>query len=180
MRVFIGIALDYDVREYLQSVQNVIKQTAYEGNFTDIDNFHITLKFIGEINPNDLDMIESALEEALQNTPQFTIQVGDIGYFKRGRKKLIFVKITKNQTVLKTIHQKLVNSLKKHEVELLEQKFTPHITIARQVSFKEFVNASMPIPMYNDTISVKTVTLFQSSRINGKLKYTPLYHFNLE
>ncbi len=179
MRVFIGIELDYEVRDYLKAVQGVIKHTAYEGNFTNFDNFHITIQFIGETLTSDLDHIEDIIETAFQNTTPFTIKIGDIGFFKRGRKKLVYVKVTEGSARLKHLHQTINQALKENGVILKPQKFTPHITIAREVILKDYMNTSIPMPLLTENVLISTITLFQSSRVLGKLTYTPLYRFEL-
>ncbi len=178
MRLFIGIGLDYDVREYLKSVQTVVKQTAYQGNFTDFDNFHITVKFLGEIKAEEVSMVEEVLEEAVNDLSVFEIKIGDIGFFRRGRSKLIFVKVTEGINQLNTLHQRVERYFKAENFEA-SHKFTPHITIARQVLFKDNHGASLLMPHYCPKVRIDTVTLFQSSRILGKLTYTPLYHVKL-
>ena len=179
MRLFIGISLDYRVRDYLKAVQDVIKQSSYEGNYTKFDNFHITLRFLGEISSNEIDAMIDAIDIRLQEVSKFTIKIGDIGFFNQREKKLIFVKIIQGQEQLKNLYKNLNQCFNDLDISLKPQKFAPHITIARQVTLNPHKNASTPIPFYPKAILVSSITLFQSERIHGKLTYTPLYDFTL-
>ena len=50
LRTFIAIELEQDVKEYLASVQTETQKLCRRGNYTPMDNFHLTLHFLGEIN----------------------------------------------------------------------------------------------------------------------------------
>jgi 2'-5' RNA ligase len=73
MRLFIGISLDQHVKFELQHLQEVWLSHAYTFNKTRFDNFHLTLKFLGEIDPSQIDLIMESLEHALMKTQSFEI-----------------------------------------------------------------------------------------------------------
>ena len=49
MRTFIAIELERDVRDYLAAVQTEVQGLCRRGNFTPVDNLHLTLHFLGEV-----------------------------------------------------------------------------------------------------------------------------------
>ena len=57
MRVFIAIDFEEEVKDYLDGIQNIIKENSRHGNFTQKENYHITLRFMGEVNKSDVDML---------------------------------------------------------------------------------------------------------------------------
>ena len=76
MRTFIAIELERDVREYLQSVQTEAQGLCRRGNFTPVDNLHLTLHFLGEVEESDLEYLQDAMyEAALRNRP-FRLTLG--------------------------------------------------------------------------------------------------------
>ena len=48
MRLFIAIRLDRHIRDGLESIQLYLRDNGIKGNFTKIENLHLTLAFIGE------------------------------------------------------------------------------------------------------------------------------------
>lgn len=49
MRLFIGINFNNQIKNEIAKSQFIIKQKASKGNFVTSNNFHITMKFIGNL-----------------------------------------------------------------------------------------------------------------------------------
>lgn len=49
MRVFVGINFGVDIQGQLIHIQEQTRELAAKGRFFDPNNFHLTLRFIGEI-----------------------------------------------------------------------------------------------------------------------------------
>ena len=64
MRTFIAIELERDVRDYLAAVQTEVQGLCRRGNFTPVDNLHLTLHFLGEVGESDLEYLQDAMYEA--------------------------------------------------------------------------------------------------------------------
>ena len=60
MRLFIAIQPNKSVRAALRAVQNELRRRGVEGNFTRMENLHLTLAFIGEY--PDADSVTDALQ----------------------------------------------------------------------------------------------------------------------
>ena len=56
------------VKEQLGAVQEEVKRASLKGSFTDPDNFHLTMRFIGEVNPEQKCAIETALARCTERT----------------------------------------------------------------------------------------------------------------
>ena len=48
MRLFIAVRFTPEIKELLKAAAVRLKQQSVSGNFTDLENFHLTLAFIGE------------------------------------------------------------------------------------------------------------------------------------
>ena len=64
MRIFTAVEFDGKIKEYLKEVQADIEKFSRRGNFTDENNFHLTVKFIGEVSRGDLDNIIEGVNAA--------------------------------------------------------------------------------------------------------------------
>ena len=63
MRLFIAINLDDNIRDALAEMQESMRRQGVRGNYTKIENLHLTLAFIGEYGDPD------AVNEALASVP---------------------------------------------------------------------------------------------------------------
>ena len=61
-------------------------------------NFHLTVKFFGDIEEAQVEPIAVALQEQLDLFPRFTINAKGLGVFpERGRPKILWVGLTGNE-----------------------------------------------------------------------------------
>lgn len=174
MRVFFALEFDSELKSKMKKVQQVIVKNSLKGNFTSEENFHLTLKFIGDIKENEVEKLKSALIKAIEDHSKFNLNVKDIGNFKRGNKKILWFGINKNEQLNK-LFQSLDQELFNIGYEKEDRVYTPHITIGREVVLKEdSINIEQTID-FNEIVSVNRVSLMESTRKNGKLVYVPIF-----
>ena len=103
MRTFIAINFDKDVKKYIESVSGRIKENCKKGNFVDESNYHLTVRFIGEVDKEDVENICTAMDEALSSIKSFKLTLRGIGFFKRGFKSIVWVGV-KEAKILNIVH----------------------------------------------------------------------------
>lgn len=76
MRLFIALQFDDDIIEELEYFQGMLKDEGVTGNFTNRENLHLTLAFIGDYNDPDevLDVMEAV------NFSPIEISLGGVGF----------------------------------------------------------------------------------------------------
>jgi len=89
VRVFIAIEFSDEIKTYLKHVQQVIELGCTRGKPTRHDNFHITLKYIGQVSDSQIDDLTDLVDEVADKVNPFTIKLGDIGTFKSRNKNII-------------------------------------------------------------------------------------------
>lgn len=180
MRVFIAYEFDSKIKDYLSKVQNIVRNNSYKGNFTLYDNFHLTLKFIGEIRENQLNELYDILDKVSEEYKAFNIKIGDLGSFKRKDKHIVFVDVIKNQDKLSKLANLIDNKLLAYEFEERKGKFKAHITIGREVILRKITVLETILPFIEE-IPINRISLMLSDR-NQKniLTYTPLYTVKLK
>lgn len=180
MRVFIGIELDESMKEYIFKNQQIVKNNSVKGNYSRKENFHLTLRFIGEVNDVQIDDLKKTIDETAKISSTFKLKSGELGYFPRKNKKIIWVGISEGQRSLQQLFNVLENNLQKHGFERDERGFKPHITIAREVILNmDFKPLTEKVKIENRDIPVNKISLMESTRIDGKLTYRPIYTKNL-
>ena len=143
-RCFISIKLPKKVINEIKNIQNLIKKkNIFIGKFTEPENLHLTLKFLGEIDEYKISKVMGALKSVEFN--EFEAELGYLGIFankflknpgffvsKNSKKekvsdiKIIWVELLgKVFELQKEIDNKLNNLFKPENI------FMSHITIAR-------------------------------------------------
>jgi 2'-5' RNA ligase len=126
MRTFISIDLPREAIAEIERIQMIIKKkNIFTGKFTEPENLHITLKFLGEISDETLEKVKKALKEI--KFPEFEAKLGDAGIFSESFIRIIWVKLNGkgNFDLQKQIDEKL------KDIFPVESRFMSHITIAR-------------------------------------------------
>ncbi|WP_432402666.1 RNA 2',3'-cyclic phosphodiesterase [Wukongibacter sp. M2B1] len=176
MRTFIAIELGDELKDYILKKQQVVKNNSEKGNFSIRENFHLTLKFIGETNNLQIDALKEAIDITTKEFASFRLKLGSLGHFSKKNKKIIWIGISEGEIVLQQLFDILENNLDKQGFEREERGLNPHITIARQVVLKrDFDKISKEINMLHKEIPVKKISLMESTRVNGILTYRPIY-----
>jgi 2'-5' RNA ligase len=174
MRIFVGIPLPNDVKFYLKETQTNVLLNKAKGNLTDINNFHITLIFLGELNSSQIEALAFGLKEGLKGFKMFECYLDSIGSFVKGLDQIIWIGIRQQNDLLKKLHLKVRNIVKSLELPFDDKGFKPHITLARQVRFNES-SMTHHLGLYQKPINIQKIHIYDSSRIHDQLTYTPLY-----
>lgn len=171
MRVFIGIKTGCE--DYLTSLQNELRK-AGKGNFTDVNNLHITLKFIGEVPPSRIKEISEAIFET--GGEAFKLECLGIEVFNKSG--IVSAKVGGELKKLDAMNSRLENLLEARGFEKEKRAYRPHITLVR----KYYPSGGFDIgsiPYRRCAFTVKEIILFESRRENGRLVYAPLFTHKL-
>jgi len=125
-RCFICIDLPLETRKYLGEVQEILKKkNFFNGKFTEFENLHLTLKFLGEISEEKINDVKERLKKTKFNI--FSANLGEIGVFSERFINIIWVKFGgKGVFELQKQVDDALNGLFEGE-----KRFMSHITIAR-------------------------------------------------
>ncbi|MBT1279694.1 RNA 2',3'-cyclic phosphodiesterase [Thermoanaerobacter sp. CM-CNRG TB177] len=177
MRTFIGIELGEKATDELSRFQEVLKNYTIKGRWTHKDNFHITLKFLGEVEAESITEIEDAVKVAAKSINPFYIKFDKVGFFKGNKDMRVLWVGTEENPFLNKLHDNIDEELHKIGFKKDERKFTSHITIARDIRLNigiEEVNNLFEKQKKND-ILVDTVFLYESVIQENRRKYIPIF-----
>lgn len=179
MRVFIGIELENIVKEYLFKVQNTIKSFMYKGEMTNFNNFHLTLKYIGHVTDEEIDILKQCIFSATDAIDPFDMKLNGLHSFSKGKSSILWIGIESGKQKLNALYKAINNQLIAEEFDLeYNRKYRPHITIGKKVMLSPTSTMEV-LPHYYDVVRVKAITLFHSHRVNDVLTYTPIYRCDL-
>ncbi|MBV6450994.1 MAG: RNA 2',3'-cyclic phosphodiesterase [Anaerolineales bacterium] len=132
MRAFIAFEIP---REIQQAIYKTTSPLRAELNrcvrWTPPENIHLTLKFLGEIPPAQVDALTSALRVQADSVPAFKVEVGGLGSFpdvKRARVLWIGIQAPAE---IQTLQRGIESACARLGYESESRGFSPHLTIGR-------------------------------------------------
>jgi 2'-5' RNA ligase len=157
MRLFVGLELPWALR---QRVAMLAGGGIPGARWVPPENYHVTLRFIGEVPRFEAEEIDHAL--AALKAPGFTLNLAGVGTFaKGGRSQALWVGVERNQQ-LDRLQSKIETALQRCGFEPERRRFQPHLTLARldgtgEAKVAGFVQAhnlfrAEPVPMEHFTL----------------------------
>ncbi len=172
MRLFIGLPLPPAVRYSLREKGLELKENTSRCRLTAVENFHLTLRFLGETPPQALDVLERVLLVTAKNTHAFPLTISGWGSFPRGNEAIVWAGVSQGQAPLEQLYQELGKNLAKAGFPREPRPYHPHITIARQARLQADLGHFSPI---EEQVSIDTIALYHSHRDDkNKLVYEVL------
>ena len=172
-RLFIGIDFNEKDKAFFALAQDVLRKYCDRGRYTQPENFHLTLKFLGLVPEAEI----SKLIEIINNleVPDLILVTEHLGFFSKKRGYIAYLGFRPHQE-LAQLAQDLNGFLEAAGFgEPEEHLFTPHITLCRQANFLcPLVDLSKGLNLERE-LAVDNITLYESINIDGVLKYRPLY-----
>ena len=162
MRLFIALQLSDGIRNSLSSIQTYLRDHGVRGNYTKIENLHLTLAFIGEYSNPDfaLDVMHS-----VPFTP-FPMHIEGFGSFG----DLYWCGISENDNLLSYV-KRLRRALAGNGIPFDRKRFSPHITLLRRAEYdrrRGFPGIEIP----DVSMQVSGASLMRSDRTKSGMVYT--------
>ena len=131
-RIFIAVELSDIVKEKLKEIQNVLYDSALSIKWVEEENFHITLKFLGELKESELLEVKKNLIEVISDQRSFEIGIDGLDAFPNLKHpKIIWAGIKKNKEKMVNLHEKIEARMVELGFEAEKHDYTPHITLGR-------------------------------------------------
>lgn len=134
MRAFIAVDISPEARRL------VVERIAFlRARFSDLrvgwdkpEKLHLTLKFLGEIEPEKLPQIKKAVENAAMDIEPFSLALENVGAFPpRGAARVLWLGVRDGSGNLSELHRRLENEFERIGFDRERRGFKPHLTIAR-------------------------------------------------
>jgi 2'-5' RNA ligase len=184
MRTFFGIRLDEAARESIARELLPFKKIANSIRWTESDNVHLTLKFIGEVPDALPGRMAAALRSAKIPVPPFPLRIAGFGKFPAGSDLHIFWAGVAERAPLRKLFAWLEDTLAPLGIARDDRPFSPHITLGRNKSRGDFKKLFALLAEKSDTFLAEcrasSFQLFSSRLTPGGPLYKVLEEFPLE
>ena len=132
IRTFIAIELPSEVKTLLDNVQQGLKTLPLKAKWVRTQNIHLTLKFLGNIDPANIEDIGRAMADAAGDSAPFTLTVGGIGFFPGvKRPRVVWAGLGGETDILFDLQRRLAQLLAAIGYPQEKRPFKAHLTLGR-------------------------------------------------
>jgi 2'-5' RNA ligase len=176
MRTFIAVELSSELKQHLGDIARQLCRCDVTAGWVKPDNLHLTLKFLGETDDTLLPRLAEQIDLLPRHQRSFTAELSDFGFFPSPKRpRILYVAVKNPQPFIQ---------LSEHLDRLLEplgfapeQRFHPHITLARIKNSKNLPALQQLLKdiALQNSFSVTGVSLFSSTLQADGVHYAVLH-----
>jgi len=180
MRLFIGIEFPPQVLAALVDCQNRLRTSAKSGRFKRQENFHLTLKFLGEVTADRVGDFTGPLTGIAQQNHPFSLRLGWMGQFGNNNPiRVVWVDVAGETEALHILQTKVEQVTVDLGFEPEIRRWRPHITLAQDVE-PAGDGLSWPEDLLDPAaFTVTEFALILSKEQDRRRIYTPIQRFAL-
>jgi len=176
MRLFIAVNIPDEIKESLFAFQQELKLSLGEVKWINKDQFHLTLKFLGETEENKIENIINGISKAVLKSKPFKLSFSGAGVFPDINKpRVIWAGTGAGKEELLKIAQEIEENLNPLGFQKDKREFSAHLTLGRFRPFKNKATVINKIIEKDKTrlgsFKVKSVELIQSILHPGGPEY---------
>jgi 2'-5' RNA ligase len=177
-RIFCAIDLPHDLREQLMAHINHVRNAVPDAraSWSRAENIHLTLKFLGDISPGQVEKLSEAAARSVKDFAPFRIMVEQTGAFPRkGHPRVLWIGINDFSGELGKLHSRLENESSNAGFAGDDRPFQPHLTLARlrQPRYaRTLVAAHRELDFYPAEIAVSELLVIRSELSSEGSRYT--------
>ena len=180
LRAFIAVDISPTIRVELVRLQSELKKKLKgKISWVEPDNIHLTLRFLGQIDAQQLEEIKGIVQTIAKRIKPFNLDLGVIGAFPDiSNPRIIWAGINFGFNQLNEINAELEDRLELINFAVGEKYFHPHLTIARVKS----LDGKNPLPELAKDLrpkqlaeTVDRLVIYQSELTSQGAKYTKLF-----
>jgi len=132
MRVFIAVPIPESCLEILAQMQQHLQKPQAEVRWTAILSIHLTLKFLGEVNPVVIPDMAESLRTATNQVQTLNLQLSGLGSFPNQKNpRIIWCGIQGDIDLLTHLQETVEAVCKEYGFPPEDRPFRPHLTLGR-------------------------------------------------
>ena len=183
-RIFIALKIEAGntLLNMISALKSGLKNDSIK--WTNPDNIHITLAFLGDTDEKMIKPIISMLYDRCREASKFELSIRGAGVFRNLHDpRIIWTGIDPSDELIK-LNAIVMNGLKEFDIKLEDRPFKPHLTIGRikHLGDSEKLKDLISRFQYSEIqlVPVNEVILFESILLQSGPVYKPLAEVNLK
>ena len=178
IRSFIAVDLDTPVQQAVRTLQSELARISADVRWVRAEGMHVTLKFLGAVEPPRLERVHETLASAVCEQPALQVQVQGLGAFPSWRRpRVVWVGLHGDGLV--ELAARVDDALAVLGFEREQRAFTPHLTLGRVNSLRGWPRLEEACKAHLDddfgASDISAVTIYRSTLQRGGAVYTSLW-----
>lgn len=183
IRAFIAIDLPSHIQQQLNEVLEQLRRPETSAvRWVPAQNIHLTLKFLGDVSPANLEYLKKILQSEVSRHRPFDIRVGGLGAFPSVRRPRVVWIGVEAPPALQALQRGVETETVRLGYAVEERPFSPHLTLGRVAhnatpdEVRKIADVLVGIKVGElGTARIDHVRLFRSDLQPGGAIYTPLF-----
>ncbi len=183
VRAFIAIEIPPHIQQAIQqATANLRRELNTSVRWVTPENIHLTLKFLGDISPAQVDALTSTLRAQADSAPAFDVEAGGLGSFPDGKRVRVLWIGLHAPAELAALSRGIESACARLGYESEKRGFSPHLTIGRvrqdaSASDTQRIRHALEAATIDSlgAVRVDSVHLFQSDLQRSGAVYTKLF-----
>lgn len=179
-RLFIGVGVNSENQSDLLEVCRKLKINAskkeLEVRWSPPENWHITLKFLGDVEETQIEDLKAALDRASAKVEASKLRASGVGAFPEERHaRVLWAGVARSQVLL-DLQSEVEAECTPLGFPPEDRQFNPHITLARlrnAISVRDMISPFVR-RTFND-VELSELILFESKQAGPFTTYLPLH-----
>ncbi len=168
-RIFAAIDISEEARakieDYIKDLREDFSEIRVGWERT--EKLHLTLKFFGDVDEEQLIKLTAAVEETTKQLSEFKLQIIETGVFpSRRNAKILWLGVQDQKGSLQKLNEILESECEKKGFVREKRNFKAHLTIARlrePHKSKELVDRHLQNEFYSDEFPVSKIAIYESN-----------------
>ena len=132
LRSFIAVEIPLEIQKNIyKETSNFRREIDSLVRWVPAENMHLTLKFLGDVSPSNVEFLMQMLRNEADNVGCFTIHLTGLGSFPSPKRpRVLFIGIHA-PAGLEALHRGIESASRRLGYESEERPFSPHLTMGR-------------------------------------------------
>ncbi len=132
IRSFIAIEIPPDLKSRMEELQRDLRRTDADVKWVRPEGVHLTLKFLGYIQEEDVERISQAVGPVVSAWEPFEVSVKGMGGFPSSRSpRVVWVGVERGKEQLQSLQQAIETKTAELSFPSENRPFSPHLTLGR-------------------------------------------------
>ena len=187
MRLFAAINLPKNVTDGLRREQAKLAKFGDRLRLVDASGLHMTLCFVGELQAQEVEVIEHGIRGALTGESPFMLALGEGGSFpKPDNARVVWVGVDGELRRLENVQNLIADEIRSLGYRIDRRPFSPHVTLARvsrsasSDDRRSIAESTVELTGYRmGSFEVRSVDLMESIISREGATYSTVAHISL-
>lgn len=179
VRTFIAVEFSESLKEQISEIQKSLKVELGKLKWVPKDNFHLTLKFIGDVESRQVPKMAEGLKRTVQGRKPFTVNLAGLGGFPQIHfPKVIWIGVNQGREGLIQLQTAVEDALVVQGFDRETRSYSPHLTLARSRDHTDLKAVGDVLKRFRQPVTqeelVQSIRIMKSNLRRGGPIYTCL------